>query len=188
VNWKAVTEGLMEALHVPFVHRETFNLNPQAASLDLALHDAIGPHVRYCLPFFSKQEVPRLRSLPPEEWQPEANLGLVWWISPGNLLARDQYGFIFADLMPGKTVTEAIMRYGWLSPVSEAPAGMASPEEMARRAARAVHEDVPVWVGCGHGLALGGHAATLIGRNEKSVQLVHESLSRQVGYEGLLYC
>ena len=59
---------------------------------------------------------------------------------------------------------------------------MPSPEEMARRAARAVHEDVPVWVGCGY-----GHASTLIGRNEKSVQLVHESLSKQIGYKGLTY-
>ncbi|MGE0387672.1 MAG: aromatic ring-hydroxylating dioxygenase subunit alpha [Gammaproteobacteria bacterium] len=187
-NWKAVTEGLVEALHVPYVHKATFNLNPQAVSLDLALNDAIGPHVRYCLPFFTRADVPRIAGRPEREWVPEDHLGLVWWISPGNLIARDLYGYIFADLMPGSRPDESFMRYGWMTPVPTAPEGMLSPEDMAVRAARAVREDVPVWEGCGHGLTLGGHDAAFIGRNEKAVQLVHESLARQTGYSGLRYC
>ena len=81
-----------------------------------------------------------------------------------------------------------MFRYGWLSPTSAAPEGLPSPEEMASRAARAVGQDQPVWEGCGRGLSLGEHGFALIGRNEKGVQLFHESVARQVGLEGLRYC
>ena len=85
-------------------------------------------------------------------------------------------------------MSEAVFRYGWLSPTTEAPEGMASPEEMAERAAQAVSQDQPVWETCGRGLTHGAHDCTLIGRNEKGVQLLHESVARQIGYEGLRYC
>src|SRR5437763_6405140 len=29
-NWKSIAEGLLEGLHVPYVHADTFNMNPQA--------------------------------------------------------------------------------------------------------------------------------------------------------------
>jgi len=186
-NWKSVAEGLMEALHVPYVHASTFNQNPQAAALDLVVYDAIGPHVRYAMPMFGQEDIERLRSTPEDEWDPSASVGVVWWISPGTLLAHDQYGLIYADLTPGANVGEAAMRYGWLAPAEGAPRGADPPEQMARRAARAVAEDIPVWSGCGRGLARGGHAYALIGRNERAVQLLHESLARQVGYTGLGY-
>jgi phenylpropionate dioxygenase-like ring-hydroxylating dioxygenase large terminal subunit len=186
-SWKAVAEGLMEALHVPYVHASTFDLNPQAAALDLVVHDAIGPHVRYVMPMFGIEEAARLRSTPEADWAPADWVGAVWWISPGLLLAQDQYGLIYADLTPGPSPGEAAMRYGWLAPHGGAPAGADPPEEMARRAARAVGEDIPVWAGCGRGLSRGAHGHVLIGRNEKAVQLVHESLARQIGYDGLDY-
>jgi hypothetical protein len=78
------------------------------------------------------------------------------------------------------------MRYGWMVP-PEVPAGMPEPAEMARRAGAAVQEDIPVWEGCGHGLALGAHEFALIGRNEKGVQIFHEALAAQTGYNGLRY-
>ena len=77
------------------------------------------------------------------------------------------------------------IRYGWLSPTPDAPEGSDSPEVLS---ARAVRQDQPVWEGCGHGLIRGAHDATLIGRNEKGVQLLHESVARQIGYTGLRYC
>ena len=64
---------------------------------------------------------------------------------------------------------------------------MPSPDEMAARAARAVGQDKPVWEGCGRGLRDGGHRYALIGRNEKGVQLMHESVASQTGYAGLRY-
>jgi phenylpropionate dioxygenase-like ring-hydroxylating dioxygenase large terminal subunit len=186
-NWKAVAEGLMEALHVPYVHADTFNQNPQAAALDLVVYDAIGPHVRYAMPMFGAEDVERIRATPEDRWDPSVSLGVVWWISPGILIAHDQYGLIYADLMPGPSVGEAVMRYGWLAPAAGAPEGADPPERMALRAARAVGEDVPVWSGCGRGLARGAHEYALIGRNERAVQLVHESLAGQTGYERLGY-
>ena len=75
-----------------------------------------------------------------------------------------------------------------MSPTAEAPEGFSSPAEMAARAAKAVRQDQPVWETCGRGLARGAHDATLIGRNEKGVQLMHESVAKQIGYTGLRYC
>jgi hypothetical protein len=74
-----------------------------------------------------------------------------------------------------------------LSPTREAPDGLPSPEEMAARAATAVGQDQPVWATCGRGLSYGLHDAVFIGRNEKGVQLLHESVARQTGFEGLRY-
>ncbi len=187
-SWKSVAEGLVESLHVPFVHPDTFGLNPQAVGVDLAFYDAIGPHVRYGLPKFGTDDVARIRALAEDDWDPPSSIGCVWWISPGLLLANELYGLIYADLAPGSHVREAIFRYGWLSPVETAPPGEPSPDEMAARAARAVGQDRPVWETCGRGLANGAHGHALIGRNEKGVQLLHEAIARQIGYEGLRYC
>lgn len=186
-NWKSVAEGLLEGLHVPYVHADTFNLNPQAVNIDLAFHDVIGPHVRWGLPMFGEDEAKRLRAIPEDEWRPEQSIGCIWLISPGLLLANELYGLIYADLTPGPGLSESSFRYGWLSPVKDPPAGMPTPEEMAARAARAVLQDELVWEGCGRGLSRGAHSHELIGQNEKSVQLFHEALARQTGYTGLRY-
>jgi phenylpropionate dioxygenase-like ring-hydroxylating dioxygenase large terminal subunit len=186
-NWKSVAEGLLEGLHVPYVHADTFNLNPQAVNVDLAFYDVIGPHVRWGLPMFGPDDAQRLAAIPEEEWNPDESIGCIWLISPGLLLAHELYGIIYADLTPGYGTNEAYFRYGWLSPVTEPPEGMPSPEEMAARAARAIGQDQLVWEGCGRGLARGAHGYELIGRNEKGVQLFHEALARQTGYAGLRY-
>jgi choline monooxygenase len=187
-NWKSVGEGLLEGLHLPHVHPDTFGLNPQASHIDLAFYDRIGPHIRWGMALFGKEDVARLRAMPESEWKPEENIGCIWLISPGLLLSNELYGIIYADLTPGEALHESFLRYGWLSPVKEAPEGMPSPEHMAARAARGVGQDAPVWEGCGRGLARGEHGYALIGRNEKGVQLFHEQLAEQVGYTGLRYC
>ena len=186
-NWKSVAEGVLEGLHVPYVHADTFNLNPQAVNVDLAFYDAIGPHIRWGLPMFDKEEAQRLRATPEEEWRPEESIGCIWLISPGLLLANELYGIIYADLSPGHRVDQSAFRYGWLSPVTEPPEGMPAPEEMAARARRAIGQDQLVWEGCGRGLARGAHGYELIGRNEKGLQLFHEALAQQTGYTGLRY-
>src|SRR6185503_6839007 len=56
-NWKCVAEGVVESLHVPFVHRATFNVDPgtqgerfvSTAAIDMAIYDRFGPHLRYSL-------------------------------------------------------------------------------------------------------------------------------------------
>src|SRR5581483_11004299 len=140
-------------------------------------YDAVGPHIRWGLPMFGQDEARRLRGTPESEWSPEEGIGCIWLISPG---------LLYADLTPGSGVQESYFRYGWLSPVAEAPAGMPSPEDMAARAARAVGQDQAVWEGCGRGLSRGGHPYELIGRNELGVQLFHRLLAEQTGYTGLI--
>jgi len=98
------------------------------------------------------------------------------------------YGMIYADLTPGTNTAQSYLRYGWMSPVKEAPEGLPSPEQLAARAAKGVSQDAPVWEGCGRGLARGGHDYAVIGKNERAVQFFHERLARQVGYNGLRYC
>lgn len=192
-NWKCVAEGVVESLHVPFVHRATFNVDPgtdgerfaSAAAVDLAIYDRFGPHLRYCLPLFGKEGVADLRSrmsqgLPIDGRQ----VAQVWLISPGVLIANDSWGLDIGFMEPGPTSDTAFFRYGWMgSP--QAPEGMPTLEDMTRRAGDAVQEDAPVWAGCGRGLKHGQHEAALIGRNELGVQLFHEALADETGYTGL---
>jgi hypothetical protein len=186
-NWKSVAEGLLEGIHVPIVHAKTFNLNPQAANVDLAFYDSYGPHVRWGLGLFDHAGAKQLRQTPESEWKPDEAIGCIWLISPGLLLANELYGIIYATLTPGPHPAESFFRYGWLSPVTEAPDGMPGPEDLADRARRAVYEDLAVWEGCGRGLSRGQHGYELIGRNEKGLQLFHEALVRETGYTGLRY-
>ena len=186
-NWKSVAEGLLESLHVPFVHKGTFDQNPQASGIDLAFYDALGPHVRYGMATFGPDDAQRIRATPESEWNPAEQIGCIWWIAPGLLIANELYGLIYADLSPGPSVDSAVFRYGWLSPQKSAPNGQPAPEDMAARAAVAVGQDKPVWEGCGRGLAKGGHDSVLIGRNEKGVQLFHEVLARRTGFRGIRY-
>jgi choline monooxygenase len=186
-NWKAVSEGLLEGIHVPIVHARTFNLNPQAANVDVAYYDGFGPHVRWGLGLFDHDGAEQMRAVPESQWDVDQAIGNIWLISPGLLLANELYGVIYATLTPGSHPGESFFRYGWLSPVADAPPGMPSPEQMADRARRAVFEDLAVWEGCGRGLAMGQHECELIGRNEKGLQLFHEGLARETGYAGLRY-
>src|SRR5262249_45579651 len=144
-NWKCVAEGVVESLHVPYVHRATFFTNPQAAGIDIAIYDRFGPHLRYILPMFGQTDLDRVRGLSDEPRTLSETVAQVWLISPGLLLAQEYYGLIYADLEPGPTVSSALFRYGWMSPVEKAPPNMPSPEEMALRAAAAIAEDAPVW-------------------------------------------
>ena len=186
-SWKSVAEGLLEGIHVPIVHAQTFNLNPQAANVDLAYYDGFGPHVRWGLGLFDHDGAQHLRDTPEAEWDPETAIGNIWLVAPGLLLANELYGIIYATLTPGSHPRESFFRYGWLSPVTEPPEGMPSPVQMADRARRAVYEDLAVWEGCGRGLATGQHDCELIGPNEKGLQLFHEGLARETGYPGLRY-
>lgn len=194
-NWKCVAEGVVESLHVPFVHRATFNVDPgtqgdrftSSTAIDLAIYDRFGPHLRYCLPVFGRDAVGEMRKWLEEsrafDWRQVVQ---VWLISPGVLIANDSYGLDIGFMEPGSSTETAFFRYGWMGP-AQPPDGFPTLEEMARRAGDAVREDAPVWEGCGRGLALGGHKCALIGRNEKGVQLFHESLADQIGYQGLVY-
>jgi choline monooxygenase len=195
-NWKTVAEGLVESLHVPFVHRTTFNIDPASSgerfqsisSVDLAVYDRFGPHVRYSLPMFGQQEIAGIRELQVSGMKiPAGKIAQVWLLSPGVLLAQELYGLIYADLEPGPTVGSTLFRYGWMSPVETAPDGLPGPGEMAHRAAVAVREDAPVWAACSRGLEFGGHGHVMIGKNEKGVHLFHEALADQTGYDGLIY-
>jgi len=194
-NWKCVAEGVVESLHVPFVHRATFNVDPgtqgdrftSSTAIDLAIYDHFGPHLRYCLPVFGKDAVPDMREWRsqgrPYDWQ---QLVQVWLISPGVLIANDSYGLDIGFMEPGETTETSFFRYGWMGPACP-PEGFPPLGEMAQRAGAAVREDAPVWEGCGRGLAFGQHGYALIGRNEKGVQLFHEALCEQTGYRGLDY-
>jgi hypothetical protein len=49
------------------------------------------------------------------------------------LLSHELYGMIYADLTPGSKATEAYLRYGWLIPVKEAPAGVSPAADTTAR-------------------------------------------------------
>jgi len=192
-NWKCIAEGVVESIHVPFVHRATFNVDPgsdgerfaSATAVDLAIYDRFGPHLRYCLPLFGPDGVADLRARMalgrPIDWHDVAQ---VWLISPGVLIANDSWGLDVGFMEPGPTTDTAFFRYGWMGR-QEAPEGMPSLEDMTERAGMAVREDAPVWAGCGRGLKLGQHEAAVIGRNELGVQLFHQALAEETGYHGL---
>lgn len=192
-NWKCVAEGVVESIHVPFVHRATFNVDPgsdgerfaTATAVDLAIYDRFGPHLRYCLPLFGPDEVADLRARKAQglavDWH---DIAQVWLISPGVLIANDSWGLDIGFMEPGPTTDTAFFRYGWMG-WPQAPEGMPSLDDMTNRAGMAVREDAPVWAGCGRGLKLGQHAAAVIGRNELGVQLFHAALAEETGYGGL---
>jgi nitrite reductase/ring-hydroxylating ferredoxin subunit len=195
-NWKSVSEGNLEALHVPFVHKATFNVDPRTDEKakenrysgfpDLGVFESLGHHVHWILPIFVDGiEAARLAHMEgrPLGWE---QLGNLWFLSPGVVFANDVYGVAVGLIEPGPTIDSTIMRGAWMAP-EVAPPIYPSPEEMAKRLHTATLEDISYWDGCGRGLALGAHSYALVGRNERGVQLFHEALSAQIGFNGLAY-
>lgn len=190
-NWKCIGEGIVEALHLPFVHAATFDSIPrtdggQARNLaagftDTGIYDRVGNHVRWMIPKFDRTGIPAFEAaLARDEsfdWRAISN---IWILAPGIIIANDQYGFDIGVIEPGQEIDRAFMHYGWMAP-TEPPEGYPPPEAMAERAARAIIEDQVVWEGCGRGLAKGAHDYVVIGRNEKGVQLFHEILADLTG-------
>jgi phenylpropionate dioxygenase-like ring-hydroxylating dioxygenase large terminal subunit len=195
-NWKAVAEGNLESLHVPFVHKATFNVDPRTDDTkqenrytgfpDLGVYESLGNHIHWILPIFvdgieaARRERTRGHPL---TWE---QIGNLWFISPGVAIYNDLYGIGVQFTEPGPTVDSTVMQGGWMAP-RDIPGNYPPPEEMAQRLKTAILEDIPIWNGCGRGLSLGSHPYAVIGRNEKGVQLFHEALAAQTGYNGLDY-
>lgn len=196
-NWKCVGEGTIEAIHVPFVHRATFNVDPRtddqrddnrfSVFADIGMYERIGNHILWTQPLFGEAGLEAARADVAEgrpiEWQ---RWGNIWLLFPGIIIANDIYGYDVGVMEPGPTIDSAHIRYGWLAP-QEGPAGYPTPSEMAERAALAIAEDKAVWEGCGRGLARGGHDYAVIGRNELGVQLFHEALAEATDYKHIEY-
>jgi nitrite reductase/ring-hydroxylating ferredoxin subunit len=180
-NWKIAAEGSVESLHVPFVHRGSY---PDATGMDMAMFDRFGPHVRFSLPTFGKDDLGRLRSLPVELRNPGETLAQVWLVSPGVLIVHVAHGVTFGDKEPGPTIGSTVMRYGWMT--HDELTGEAL-QTRTERLARGVREDGVQWQASGRGVAFGGHDFITIGKNEKGVQLFHEGLAEATGYKGLRY-
>jgi choline monooxygenase len=185
-NWKATGEGFLEGLHVPIVHRGTFDrYTDVGAAADLGGYDAIGPHVRV---FYAN--APKLMG----ELKKGSNskvlvrdfANIVYWIYPNLILANtptSRGGTIHITLYPGHALVDSTkLRVGFLSgaPLDD-PAEMEfqkSQSDIAKSSV--VNEDGPILSSCGRGLRSGfGYA--LIGRNEQGVQLMIRSLAKSVG-------
>ena len=126
-NWKSVAEGLLEGIHVPIVHAQTFNLNPQAANVDLAYYDGFGPHVRWGLGLFDHDGAKAWRVAPRAEWEPEQAIGNIWLISPGLLLANELYGVIYADAHPRRSSDRILLPLRLAEPGDRSPRRNAKP-------------------------------------------------------------
>ena len=147
-NWKSVAEGLLEGLHVPYVHADTFNLNPQAVNVDLAFSDAVGPHVRWGLPMFGKDEAdaaagharrpsggPRRASAA----SGSSRRGCCW---PTSCTASST-----PTSAPGRALDQSTFRYGWLSPVDGGSRRHAGARRRWRRACGACRRPGSAGVG-----------------------------------------
>ena len=187
-NWKSVAEGLLEGLHVPYVHADTFNLNPQAVNVDLAFSD-VDRSARALGPADVRQGRSRAAARD----------------ARGRVAPRREHRLHLADLARPAARQRALRDHLRRPVARPSPSTRRLPLRLAepgRRGARRHARPRRRWrrerrrpsartSSCGKaaaaGLARGAHGYELIGRNEKGVQLFHETLARQVGYAGLRY-
>jgi phenylpropionate dioxygenase-like ring-hydroxylating dioxygenase large terminal subunit len=183
-NWKATGEGFLEGLHVPFVHRGTFDryTDVQTES-DRTGFNAIGPHVR----LFYINPPQLMGTLHGGEFAVNVRnfANVVYWIFPNLVLANtptEQGGTIFISFFPGDHVQHTRLRAGFLAPDPAGSEEMVTFQKEQSELAKSsiVNEDVPILASCGRGFSNGyGHAT--IGRNEPGVQGMIKSLATQIG-------
>lgn len=189
-NWKGTAEGFLESWHVPFVHANTFNKYHTSIAFDLAGYDQIGRHIRWFDLSVATEGAGDfdVDGLDEDNFDVRNYLNVIYWIYPNLTLVRTSSlqggGTIFINYYPGKTPLDCNLRVGYFSPGPlNNPEKIANEEAMSSESVRAVvEEDAVILASCGRGLR-SGHEYALIGRNEKGVQLLVETLAKSIGCE-----
>ncbi len=180
VNWKNALEAFAEGYHFPYVHGQSvIGMNTVA---NTSVHDAFGLNHRLGFPF---NWITALEENPNGDWDPRANMGVIYWIYPNLVLANSPIGVEIIDILPGTDPVSCVVRHGWMGIVpatdDDTRAGYEAVYEQVHAAVR--EEDFTLLPSCGDGVRHGQHDHMLIGRNEIGVQHLIRSLAGQLAVE-----
>ncbi len=177
VNWKNALEAFAEAYHFPYVHGKS--VIGQNTVANTSVHDTYGRHHRLGFPF---NWITLLDDDPTGDWEPRANMGVIYWIHPNLVLANSPIGVEIIDILPGDEPTSCVVRHGWMGTV---PATDDDTRQMYHDVYDSVHaavrdEDFAMLPSCGDGVRNAQHDHMLIGANEIGVQHLVRTLAAEL--------
>ncbi|MEP9390860.1 MULTISPECIES: aromatic ring-hydroxylating oxygenase subunit alpha [Gordonia] len=179
VSWKGALEAFAEGYHFPFVHGNSLiGMNTLA---NTHVYDEFGDHHRIGFPF---NWIGQLEGTEPaDNWDPVAQMGIIYWVYPNLILANSPVGVEVIDILPEKSATRCTVRHSWMA---RYPATTDEQRELYDGIFSQVHsavrdEDFAMLPQCGEGVRRGQHDHMLIGRNEVGVQHMVRVMADKLG-------
>jgi phenylpropionate dioxygenase-like ring-hydroxylating dioxygenase large terminal subunit len=173
-NWKVAYDGYVDGYHLDILHRETLGKDVLG---NVMTCDAWGPHQRIS---FARRTTHELADVAPEERDVIAHLALVVTVFPHVSVAGNTGNAVMvSQLFPGptpdrsRTVQTHLVRAGADAEAREAALKRADFLEYV-----VTEEDYRTGLGIQSGLASGGNAEFLFGRNEPGNQHFHRWVAR----------
>ena len=177
VSWKGALEAFAEGYHFQYVHPTTI---AAGAIGNTTIHDAFGKHHRLGFPLLWIKD---LIDKPDGNWDPQANLGLIYWIYPNLVLANSPVGVEVIDILPAGSPTRCTVRHSWMARIpatnDEMRSGYDHVFDFVYGAVR--DEDFVMLPQCSQGVRHGQHDHMVIGRNEIGVQHMIRVIAQELG-------
>ncbi|MGV0904108.1 aromatic ring-hydroxylating oxygenase subunit alpha [Mycobacterium novum] len=178
VSWKGALEAFAEGYHFPFVHGES--LIGQNTLANTMVYDEFGKHHRICFPF---NWITNLHKDSSGDWDPSANMGVIYWVYPNLILANSMVGVEIIDMLPEGEPTRCTVRHSWMGRVPAANDEMRAAYDAIYEGVHAAvrDEDFAMLPQCGEGVRHGQHDHMIIGRNEIAVQHMIKVFAQELG-------
>lgn len=179
VSWKGALEAFAEGYHFPFVHGESVTgMNTLA---NTHVYDEFGDHHRIGFPFNWINQLEGTE--PADNWDPVAQMGIIYWVYPNLILANSPVGVEVIDILPEKSATTCTVRHSWMAryPATTDEQRSMYDEIFAQVHAAVRDEDFTMLPQCGEGVRRGQHDHMLLGRNEIGVQHMVSVMAGKLG-------
>ena len=178
VSWKGALEAFAEGYHFPYVHGQS--LIGQNTLANTSIYDEFGKHHRIGFPF---TWITNLSHDPTGTWDPQLNMGIIFWIYPNLILANSPVGVEIIDMLPAGEPTRCAVRHSWMARI---PATTDEQRTAYDTVYESVHaavrdEDFAMLPQCGQGVLHGQHDHMIIGRNEIGVQHMIKVFAHELG-------
>jgi len=171
-NWKLIVDAFLEVYHVCRLHAGT--IGPFFVDA-VSVNDSVGCHVRSLI---ARENTPQIRTLPPQEWNPQVHGTLVHFVFPNSVFiyhpdyishlglyptGPDETLFVHTMLTPEKPADEKAEAH-WARSFELIDSGVFNKEDLV------VCEQIQ------RGLASGANEALIVGRLEQNLQRFHSSV------------
>lgn len=178
VSWKGALEAFAEGYHFPFVHGES--VIGQNTLPNTGVYDEFGRHHRIGFPF---NWIRGLADDPSGSWDPQMNMGVIYWIYPNLILANSPVGVEIIDMLPAGEPTRCTVRHSWMGRVPAENDEMRANYDLIYEGVHAAvrDEDFAMLPQCGEGVRHGQHDHMIIGRNEIGVQHMIKVFAAELG-------
>jgi phenylpropionate dioxygenase-like ring-hydroxylating dioxygenase large terminal subunit len=177
MNWKLVIDTFLEPYHLGVLHRDT------VAPLfmpNVCVFEAIGPHLRECLP---RRSIQSQRGLPEQDWDLIAHNTIVYVLFPNTVFVMQvDHAETWRVLPVDGKVDECVMYLDFFvpNPIDSDSARRHWERNMDLTIRTVCDEDFPTSEGMQRNFAIGAQTHAVFGRNEPALAHFERTVAQRV--------